>query len=401
VGAVVITGTGAVTPLGMNVRETWCGLRRGDSGLKPITLFDTAGLRNGSGGEIPGVPPGGGLPRSFRFLVQAAEEALAEGTVPPEARKHVGVSVGTNFGAVEEFARYVAERDTRPEEARARLARYPFECFLDVLRDRCGTEGMGTVVSTACSSGLAALDAGIQILENTDAEYVLCAAVDELTLFSYAGLNALRAITPEKIRPFTRSRKGTQFAEGAGAVIIEHEDHARSRGASILARVEAVFLNNDAFHTTAPDPEGRGITAVMEGVFEASEVPREAVTHVNAHGTGTVYNDKIETRALKNVFGEHAYRLYINAVKSMTGHAMGAAGMIELICTVMTLKTGVVPPTVNYDEPDEELDLNYCVNTAVKAAVSHAITNSYGIGGANGCALLSAPGAPREETPCS
>ncbi|MFC1479613.1 beta-ketoacyl-[acyl-carrier-protein] synthase family protein [Planctomycetota bacterium] len=388
----VITGMGAVTPVGNSVPEAWEALSRGSSGLKEITLFDTSTLRNKNGGEIRGFPRDINNPRSLRFLEKAVEESLQSGNIYGEEKvlQNTGFSFGTNFGCANSFAHYYTNREKDPEEAEQALGRYPFEYFVKSIQDSFGIKGSYAAVSTACASGLAVIDTGIQLLEHTDAEIVICAAVDELALYSYAGLNSLRAITTDVIRPFTKNRKGTQFSEGAGAVVIEYEDHALARNAKPLARIEGVYVNNDAFHTTAPDTEARGITAVMEKVFEQSGVSKEKVTYVNAHGTGTKYNDVIETKALKNVFGPHANNLYIDAIKSMTGHEMGAAGIIELISAVMTIQTGVIPPTVNFDEPDEECDLNYCTGEKIETDVEYAMTNSYGIGGANGSVLLSA-----------
>lgn len=379
---------GAVTPVGNSVSETWEALTAGKSGLKEISLFDTSTLRNSIGGEIRGYPQDSSRPRSLRFAERAVEEALENSSLL--IRDRTGLSLGTNFGCADCFSRYYAERTADFEKSAAALRCYPFEWYTQNIQESFGMKGCCAAVSTACASGLAAIETGLQILEHTDAETVVCAATDELTLYSYAGLSALRAITTETIRPFSGNRNGTQFSEGAAAVVIESEEHARARGSEPLARIESIFLNNDAFHSTAPDTEARGISAVMERVLERSGLSREKILYINAHGTGTKYNDVIETKALKKTFGPHADNLYIDAVKSMTGHEMGAAGLIELISTVMTLRTGIIPPTVHYDEPDEECDLNYCTRGAVTADIDVAMTNSYGIGGANGSVLLSA-----------
>jgi 3-oxoacyl-[acyl-carrier-protein] synthase II len=382
----VITGMGCVTPVGADVSATWEALCSGTSGIKEITLFETSTLRNQNGGEVSGFKGSEGSPRSLQFLVKAVDEALTDAGLnnSPGLLEPAGLSLGTNFGSCTSFTGYM--KTGNPSS----LDQYAFSFYTDRIVQQFGVQGVSAVISLACASGLGVIDAGMQILDQTDASIVVCAGVDELTLYSYAGLSSLRAITKDRIKPFTKTRAGTQFSEGAGVIILEEKEHAVSRGADILACIEGIFLNNDAFHTTAPDTEGLGITSVMERVFEQTDISRNDVGYINAHGTGTKYNDEIETKAIKNVFGEHAYDLCISSIKSMTGHEMGAAGIIELISTVMTLRTGIIPPTINFDEPDEACDLNYCVNEKVEKEVRYALTNSYGIGGANASLLVSA-----------
>jgi 3-oxoacyl-[acyl-carrier-protein] synthase II len=326
-----------------------------------------------------------GSPRSLQFLLKAAEEAISTAGLSgqPDLLSKACISLGTNFGSCNSFTQYMKTRDP------AVLNEYAFSFYTDKLAEEFGIKGVSAVISTACASGITILDTGMQLLDETDASIAVCAGVDELTLYCYAGLNSLRAITKEHIKPFTATRGGTQFSEGAGVVILEQKEHAVNRGAEILAEIEGIFLNNDAFHTTAPDKEALGISSVMEKVFEQTDIPKQDVGYINAHGTGTKYNDEIETKAIKKVFGGHAYDLVISSIKSMTGHEMGAAGIIEFISTVMTLNHGIIPPTINFDEPDEACDLNYCPNEKVEKKVACALTNSYGIGGANGSVLIS------------
>ncbi|MFH1706520.1 MAG: beta-ketoacyl-[acyl-carrier-protein] synthase family protein [Planctomycetota bacterium] len=386
----LVTGMGLVTPVGTGVDQFWRNLCAGVSGFREITLFPAAAMRNRMAGEIPGYPPGP-VPRSVRMLTDAVREALAHAGLAGDRERlgRTALVLGTNFGVSGAFSAYAAARRGGPT-APETLGDLWFETMARAAADACGLGGPVAVVSVACASGIGVLDAGLMFLD--DADTVVCAAADELTLYTYAGLNALRAITKDAIRPFTRDRGGTQFAEGAAAVVLERPAVLKRRGGRAAARLEAVYMNNDAYHVTAPDQEGRGIIAVMRGALAAAAAAPESIVYLNAHGTGTVYNDAVETLAIKAVFGAHTARLHINAVKSMTGHGMGAAGLIEFIATVQAIRTGVIPPTMGGGEPDPALDLDYTLGRAVTCPVPRAMTNSYGIGGANACAILAAAG---------
>ena len=220
------------------------------------------------------------------------------------------------------------------------------------------------------------------------ADAMVAGGYDELALFSYGGLCALRAVTPEVIRPFDKRRKGTIFSEGAGVVVVEALESAEQRGATIHAEVPGHAMNNDAFHMTAPDRKGRGIQAVMQAALADAVVSPDEIDHISAHGTGTLYNDKIETACIKAVFGDDAYDIPVVSVKSEMGHTMGAAGTLEVICSILTIRHQRVPPTINLEEPDPECDLDYVPGESRAHDVRTVLCNSYGIGGTNAAIVI-------------
>ena len=268
------------------------------------------------------------------------------------------------------------------------FAEFSFQAAAREAAERLALRGPMATLSLSCASGVAAIGYAVDLIRERRVERMIAGGYDELSRMSYSGLSALRAITPEIIRPFDKNRNGTMFAEGAGVVIVESLDAALRRGVRIHAEVLGHAMNNDAFHMTAPDQTGKGIVGVMQlAINDAAVLPGD-IQHINAHGTGTVYNDKIETAAIKAVFNAHARKLAITASKSMIGHTCGAAGTLESICTIKTLQTGIVPPTIHYETPDPECDLDYVPNHARQCDVRIALCNAYGIGGTNSAIVL-------------
>lgn len=378
---VLVTGLGAVSPYGRGAAELWKGLVAGRRALKPVTVIPAAGLRNPLCGEVPGYPPPSGPDeptRALRFLLDAVGEAAADagltaGSFDPD---RAGIVAATNFGGMSAAELALTGRA-------AGLARYDFAAGTACAAEHAGLRGPSVTLSLSCASGVAALVVAQELIRAGRADVVLAAGYDELSLFCLAGLSALRAIAAGDVTPFDAKRSGTIFSEGAGVLVLEESGHAQRRGARARCELAGGALSNDAYHMTAPEKEGRGISHLMRTALADADLAPEEVGHANLHGTGTRYNDAIETRAIKDVFGGHAGRMTFTANKSMIGHSMGAAGSHESICAVMTLVEGLVPPTVGLQEPDPECDLDYCPGVARQVRLSAVIKNSYGIGGTN------------------
>jgi 3-oxoacyl-(acyl-carrier-protein) synthase len=383
---VVITGMGAVSALGRGVPALWDGLVAGRSGLRPITVFDASPFRNDAGGEVPGYAGGPRDPRALQFLMDALDEALADAAPGDGVNSdRLDVVLGTNFGGMSAIEPAMDPDGDLGEEG---ITRYCFQSAVDRVAERSEAHGRRSVLSLACASGAAVMGMGADAIRRGDADMVIAGCYDELSLFSYAGLSALRAITPDRIRPFDKNRKGTQFGEGAAVLVLESLAHARKRGARPHAELLGHALNNDAYHMTAPEKEGRGIRALMNAALGNAGVAPDHVGHINCHATGTPYNDVIETGAIKAVFGAHAAALKVTANKSMIGHAMGAAGGLEAIATIRTLQTGIVPPTMGIEEQDPECDLDCSPGSAGQTDAQIAISNSFGLGGTNASVVL-------------
>ncbi|MBI2191271.1 MAG: beta-ketoacyl-[acyl-carrier-protein] synthase family protein [Planctomycetes bacterium] len=386
---VVVTGMGVVSPVGIGKTEFWRSLVAGRSGLAPITRFETEGTRNPLGGEVKSwvtPPEWARLGRGVQYALAAAREAIEEARL--DGGHRVGCCMATNFGGTEAGEAFLRALVLGREPDAADFQRYAFDQGSSEVCRAFGLRGPEASLSLSCASGVAALGFAADQIRLGRADAMVAGGYDELALFSYAGLCALRAVTPDTIRPFDKNRKGTIFAEGAGVVVLESAESADRRGVRPLAEVLGHAMNNDAFHMTAPDRKGIGIQAVMRQALCDAGIPPEEIDHINAHGTGTPYNDKIETESIKAVFGPRAYRIPVVSVKSEMGHTMGAAGTLEVICSILTLRDQIVPPTINLTEADPECDLDYVPGRARPHRVRTVLSNSYGIGGTNAAIVL-------------
>ncbi|MCE5239286.1 beta-ketoacyl-[acyl-carrier-protein] synthase family protein [bacterium] len=434
---VVVTGLGAVTPLGQSVPVFWQRLCAGERGLRRISRFDPTGLRNELGGEVCdwrfdtesfGLMQAPDL--ATQFLLQAAREAVGDaglegrGTSP---RPTVGAVLSTNFGggeSWEEWCRVLrdgapftpplrggqggdAVLPPAPSCARSRARKgggngpfteFAFHTALGHLREVFGLEGPLSLLSIACASGAAAIGYALDLIRAGEATAMLAGGHDALAPTPLSGLSTLHTITAEDIRPFSADRSGTLFGEGAAVLMLEELEHARARGAHVYAEVLGSWQNNNAYHLTAPDPGGAGMARVLESALADAGLPPEQLEYINAHGTGTKPHDAAETEAIKTVLGTHAYEIPVSSIKGAIAHLMGAAGAIEAIATVQTIATDVVPPTVNYREPDPECDLNIVPNVAQEASVQYAATISAGVGGSNACVVFGPPPASEPGT---
>ena len=409
---VVITGMAAVTSVGNSLNETWQGLLAGRSGIGPITVLDASQWPCRVAGEIKGLDPGASLPRSKRrqmafssqLALAVAEQALADaGLVPGEFnRDRVGVLLGTaGSGTVAETEEAMASQSG---DGRSRLS--PFQVLrvwpnMDAffVAEAYGLRGPNAVICTACAAATHAIgEAALQIRRGAADVMVAGGAESPLSELAMAGYTAIRAVAThyndrpeEAMRPFDADREGFVPAQGGAILVLESLAHARARGAVIGAHILGFGASNDALHLIAPDPDGSGAALAIQRALDDAGVTPEQVDYINAHGTSTILGDTAETRAIKSVFGEHAYRVAVSSTKSMTGHMLGATGALEAAVCALAIRDGVVPPTINYCTPDPECDLDYVPNQARSMPVRVAVSNSFGIGGQNAVLVLGTP----------
>jgi 3-oxoacyl-[acyl-carrier-protein] synthase II len=404
---VVVTGIGLVSPLGTGTDKNWQALVGGQSGIALLTRFDMSRYPTRFGGEVKDFDPLAFIDRKesrkmdpfIRFGLAAAELAVADSGLPADdlqsdrAGTYVGSGIG-GLGSIEENCKILLEKG--PERVS------PFFLIQTIINEasgqisiRFGAKGPNCANATACSTGTHAIGDSFRIIVYGDADIMIAGGAEApLTPLSIAGFNAIKALSERNdeparaSRPFDAKRDGFVMGEGAGVLILEELGRALRRGARIYAEIVGYGMTSDAYHVAAPDPTGDGATRVMRRAIEDAGIAPEDVQYINAHGTSTELNDKTETAAVKAVFGDHARRLAVSSTKSMTGHLLGAAGGLEAGITALALHHQILPPTINYENPDPECDLDYVPNKARPAEVVHALTNSFGFGGTNGALVL-------------
>lgn len=399
---VVITGLGAVTPLGNNVKDTWEAMKAGKNGIAPITLFDTTAYKAKLAAEVKGFDPKDYLEinetlrtdRYTQFAIAAAQQAVddsgIESNVEPE---RFAVEIGTGIGGIRTFE---IEHTKLMEKGPRRVSSLFVPMMISnmaagMIAIRYGCKGSAMPAVTACASGSNAIGEAMRMIRHGYADAVITggteAAVSQSAVAGFVNMQALSVSEdPDAASlPFDRRRAGFVIGEGAVALILEEYEHAKNRGAKIYAEVCGYGSTCDAYHITAPAPDGSGGTrAMLDAMREAGYKESDRV-YVNAHGTGTPMNDKVETMVIKNALGEKAKDALVSSTKSMTGHMLGAAGAVEALACVFALNEGIIPPTINLKEQDEECDLNCVPNTALKADIDLALSNSLGFGGHNAC----------------
>ena len=395
---VVITGRGAVSCLGPDVPSFWQGLVENRSGIGPITKFDTTGYRNENGGEVGdftfdpaafGLPEEAEVDESAQFALAACAEAWADAGWEEDGAERAGLVLSTNFGGATAWEWFVEDlAGDEPDAAPAWFGEFAFHSAADHVAAAFGLRGPTVTLSNSCSSGASALGYAADLIRQGRAEMMLAGGYDTLSPSNLSGLSALRTLTTETIRPFDKNRSGTLFGEGAGVLEVERRSHAEARGARIYAELLGYGVNNNAYHLTAPDKEGEGLVQVLRMAFAEAQIPPEEIDYVNAHGTGTPYHDRAETQALKTVLGDRAYRIPVSSIKAATAHPMAAAGSLEAIASIETIREGQVPPTLHYETPDPECDLDYVPNVARSAPVRCVLSISSGIGGNNAAVIL-------------
>jgi beta-ketoacyl-acyl-carrier-protein synthase II len=405
---VVITGLGAVTPLGSSVKLLWDGLLAGKSGIRRITQFDASFLPCQIAGEIPDFDPTQYMerketrrfPRSSQIAMASASQALADAGLsnPVPDPERTGVVYGTAMGGIERVVEGIHILQTQGLDRvnpftvptgipnlPAFLISYTFKCL-----------GPNSTICTACATGTQTVGEAAELIRRGAADVVITGGVEALIRdFAIGGFCAMRALPlnyndrPEAAsRPFDAKREGFIFSEGAAALVLESLEHAKARGARVYAEVAGHASSSDAYHMAAPEPEASGPRRAMRWALEDAGLRPDQVDYINAHGTSTPLNDSTETFAIKKVFGDHAYKLVISSTKSMLGHAMGASGSIEALICALTITNGIIPPTINYEYPDPECDLDYTPNQPRQTSVKVALSNSFGLGGQNACLVL-------------
>lgn len=405
---VVITGLGAVTPIGLDANEFWDGLINGKNGVAPITHFDASKFDTKFAAEVKNFNPDiyfdkksvKRLDPFSQFAIASSIQAINDSQINLEKlnKERAGVIYGSGIGGLltlqNEHWKYFQSRDPSVIS--------PFfvpmmisDLAAGQISIRFGLKGPNYATTSACATASHAISDAFMIIERGSADFMICGGSEaSITEMSIGGFNAMRALSTwnerysEASRPFDKDRNGFVMGEGAGTLVLEEMNHAISRGAKIYAELAGIGLTADAHHITAPAPEGEGAVRSMTMAITEAGLRPEDIDHINTHGTSTPLNDINETKAIKKVFGDHAYKLIINSTKSMTGHLLGAAGGIEAIATILAIKNGIIPPTINLDNPDPECDLNYNANKATKKEIKVAISNTFGFGGHNASLLF-------------
>ena len=380
---VVVTGLGAVSPHGIGVKAYWSGLASGACAIRPLSVIETDGFRCRIGGEVP-ERVGGSTRRSRadRFALAAAEEALSDAGLGAGERDEAALVVGAVGGGMLEAEEWYWAASRGGDARLVPAVRSVLPCaHADTLAARLRVRGPRHTVVTACSSGAVAVAEAATLIAEGVVDVAVAGGVDSITRICFMGFNALKLLDLAPCRPFDRDRRGMSIGEGAGFLVLEEVAAARARGARAYAELAGFGMTTDAYHITAPEPEGDGMVRAIRAALRAARVSPTAVTYVNAHGTGTPQNDRVEARALERVFGEGA--LLVSSTKSMIGHTMAAAGSLEAIATVLALGHGVVPPTANLETPDPDVHFDCVARTPRDATLDCAISNSFGFGGQN------------------
>ena len=407
---VVVTGFGALTPVGNNAKEYWENLVKGVSGAAPITLFDATNFKTKFACEVKNFDPlnyfdkkeAKKMDRNSQLGMVAAKEAVAHSRIIEDNvdKKRVGVIWGSGIGGLETFEKEVlgfAESQKIPRFNPFFIPKMIADITPGHISMEYGFHGPNYATVSACASSANALIDAKMLIQLGKADVIVCGGSEAaVTASGVGGFNAMMALSTRNddpktaSRPFDKDRDGFVLGEGAGCIVVEEYEHAKKRGATIYAELKGGGMSADAYHMTAPHPEGLGAYMVMNNCLEDAGVSTDEVDHINMHGTSTPLGDIAESNAISRLLGEHAFDIQINSTKSMTGHLLGAAGVIEAIAALGTIIHGIVPPTINHFTDDENIDsrLNFTFNTAVKKEVNVAMSNTFGFGGHNACVLF-------------
>lgn len=405
---VVVTGLGCISPVGNTVAETWKSLLAGRSGAGPITLFDASRQKTRFAAEVKGfdaVSMFGNrearkMDRFTQFATAATLEALENAglKIDDANRDRVGVVIGTGIGGI---GTIMEQAEVLRERGPERISPFLVPMMISdsaagMLAIRVGARGPNMALATACASGNNAIGEAMEMIRRGSADAMIAGASEgALVPLAMAGMNVMGALStrnddPQSAsRPFDRDRDGFLMGEGAGILVLESLDHAQARGAAILCEISGYGTSDDAYHISAPAENGAGAAISMRLALEDAGLQLTDIDYINAHGTSTPLNDKSETAAIKTVFGGQAYKIPISSTKSMTGHLLGASGAVEAVFSILAMREGIIPPTINYQTPDPECDLDYVPNQPRKAEIRHAMSNSFGFGGHNATLVFS------------
>ena len=409
---VVITGLGALTPVGNSAPETWQALVNGVNGIAPITAFDASLFKTQFAGEVKNFNPetvidrkeARKMDRYSQFSVCVADEALRDSglDLDKEDRSRVGVIWGSGMGGLQSTESEIidfAKGDGVPRFNPFMIPKAIPSIAAGQISIRFGLGGPSYSVSTACSSSSHAVGSAFDQIRLGHADVLLTGGADaDVTYTGIGGFNSLHALStrnesPETAsRPFSKSRDGFVLGEGAACLVMEEYEHAKARGAKIYAEIVGVGMTSDAYHMTAPDPEGKGAERVMRQALRDAGLQPDAIDFINTHGTSTPLGDVTEVNAIKRVFGQHVYEMNLDATTSMTGHLIGATGAVEALACIMALKDGIIPPTINHDPEDADENIDYNINftfdKAQKRDITYALSNTFGFGGHNACLIF-------------
>ncbi|RME41510.1 MAG: beta-ketoacyl-[acyl-carrier-protein] synthase II [Deltaproteobacteria bacterium] len=399
---VVITGAGVVSPLGTGTEKNWEALMQGQSGIDRITSFDASDLPTQIAGEVRGFNADDFIEKKeqrkmdlfIQYALAATDMAVKDAgfTIDDSNATRVGVQVGAGLGGLPTIEKY---HRAMLEGGYKKISPFFIPMLIINLAPgyismKTGAKGPNLSSVSACATGTHSIGDAFRVIQRGDADAMICGGCEStITPLGIGGFNVMKALStrndePQKAsRPFEKNRDGFVMAEGAGILFLEEYESAKKRGAHIYAEVVGYGMTGDAYHLTAPAPGGEGAARCMQMALDTAGVNPDEVDYINAHGTSTKFNDLYETMAIKTVFGEHARKLMVSSTKSMTGHALGAAGGIEAVYLALAIDRGAVPPTINYEEPDPECDLDYVPNQAREAAIRVGLSNSFGFGGTN------------------
>ncbi|MBM4351382.1 MAG: beta-ketoacyl-[acyl-carrier-protein] synthase family protein [Deltaproteobacteria bacterium] len=396
---VIITGLGVVSSVGNCVPEFWNSLIDGKDGTKEITAFDASPYRTKKAAEVSGLNSqthfsGRELRRLSRcdqFGLVAFREAWRSARLDKDLieKERAGIILGAGSGGILSVEKYFRDfYRGRKKPSPSLLISYSLATTTDLIAVESGLKGPRSTTATVCSSSSASIGVAYEMIQMGLADVMVSGGSDSLCEVSYGGFSSLKLVDPESCKPFDKRRQGLIIGEGAGILILEDLDHALRRGAPVLGEFLGYGICADAYHLTAPEPNGEGVERVIRAALSHAGVSPEEVDTINAHGTATPFNDVAETRGIKRVFGERAKEIPISGIKSMVGHCLGSAGGIEAVATVLTIKNGVIPPTIHYEVPDPHCDLNYTPNHSIKRDVRVALSNSFAFGGNNVCLVF-------------
>jgi len=404
---VVVTGVGLLTSVGTGTDASWEALKRGVSGIRPITAFDASAFNCRIAGEVTNFDPADYIERKeikkmgrfIQFAIAASDFALQSSgfKVTPEQAERTGVLIGSGIGGFEVIER---EHKVLLEKGPSRISPFFIPATIINLASgqvsiRTGAKGPNSATATACTTSAHAVGDSFRIIQRGEADVMICggteAAVTPMGIGGFAAMRALSQRNDEPCRasrPWDNDRDGFVVGEGAGILILEELEHARRRGAPMLAEIVGYGMSSDAYHITSPSEDGDGAYRVMRNALRDAGLEPAQIDYINAHGTSTPMGDRIETLALKRTFGNHAAKIAVSSTKSMTGHLLGGAGGVEAGITVLAIRDQIAPPTINYETPDPECDLDYVPNHARPMRIDYALSNSFGFGGTNGCLIF-------------
>ncbi len=408
---VAVTGLGILSPVGLDLESCWSAVINGVSGISKVTQIDLSKHNVQIGGEVKNFEPGGYFSnekearRNQRFVqmaVAASRMALNDSGLQlnDELKNETGVSIGVGVGGLDYLEEQII---TMHEKDPSRVSPFTIPGFIanmaaGITAMELGAKGPNICVTTACTSGTHSIGEALMLIQTGRAKVMIAGGAEAaLSHLSYAGFGKMKALCSQfgdeptrASRPFDKNRCGFVMGEGAGILILEDLEFAKARGARIYAELCGYGMSGDAYHMTSPAPGGEGAVRAMAQALKTGGLSPQDVGYINAHGTSTEANDANESAAIKTLFGQHAYQLNVSSTKSMTGHLLGAAGGVEAVFSVMALHTGIIPPTINLENPDPECDLNYTPNKAVERRLKAVISNSFGFGGTNGCVAFKA-----------